>query len=295
MQIERRAVCTECNEAAPRVRKGKKFKLCEDCRRAVTTKKWKVRKAQRQLRNEIGHVIEFNEGEGWRTGYLVEAMSVNARVQPIGACGRVPDILTVCLADVKIPTCGSPSMPTIEDFYRKMESMKMKKPVVLVAQPKEAVSKTNSRKKLTKEPPDSPVIRQLAAEQETELAWDEAAERGAIRKEEGDTSFPFGANAPKEYPPVSALVKGIIDSAVVRREALVQETAVSVLREHPVTLNSVTPKQKKPKADAIIAGVAYGPWKALEYTGHSRWKCVSDSGEEKVLYSAELRTAAAAK
>ena len=31
MQIERRAVCAECNDAAPRVRKGKRFLLCEDC------------------------------------------------------------------------------------------------------------------------------------------------------------------------------------------------------------------------------------------------------------------------
>ncbi len=193
MQIERRAVCTECNEAAPRVRKGKKFKLCEDCRRAVTTKKWKVRKAQRQLRNEIGHVIEFNEGEGWRTGYLVEAMSVNARVQPIGACGRVPDILTVCLADVKIPTCGSPSMPTVDDFYKRMEAMKPKKTVVLVAEPisRKAPDDRGSRLQYSTLPPASAFTNELAG------------------PEVGDVSFPFGANAP------------------------VQETAVSMRNEQP--------------------------------------------------------------
>ncbi len=180
MQIERRAVCAECNDAAPRVRKGKRFLLCEDCRRADSTRRWKVRRALRALRNEVGRVVEFNQGDGWRAGYLVKIMSANAEVQPIGAAGRVPDTLVIGLANVKAATCGSASMPTIEDFYKRMEAMKPKKVVVLVS--------------------------------ENELAGPEV----------GDVSFPFGANAP------------------------VQETAVS-------------------------------------------------SGEEKVLYSAELRTAAAAK
>ena len=119
MQIERRAVCAECNDAAPRVRKGKRFLLCEDCRRADSTRRWKVRRTLRALRNEVGRVVEFNQGKGWRTGYLVRIMSANAEVQPIGAAGRVPDTLVIGLADVKAATCGSASMPTIEDFYRK--------------------------------------------------------------------------------------------------------------------------------------------------------------------------------
>ncbi len=158
MQIERRAVCAECNDAAPRVRKGKRFLLCEDCRRADSTRRWKVRRALRALRNEVGRVVEFNQGDGWRAGYLVKIMSANAEVQPIGAAGRVPDTLVIGLANVKAATCGSASMPTIEDFYKRMEAMKPKKVVVLVAQPYFS---------------------------ENELAGPEV----------GDVSFPFGANA----------------------------------------------------------------------------------------------------
>jgi len=236
MQIERRAVCTECNEAAPRVRKGKKFKLCEDCRRAVTTKKWRVRAVKRTLSGEIGRPVEFNTGEGWRVGYFIKFGDYSdAHIQPVGAMGKVPDIVGVSLADVKVASCGSPSMPTVDDFYKRMEAMKPKKVVVLVAQP---------------------------------------------------------------YPPMSVLVKEIIDGAVVRRTenaiVSVQETAVSTRNEQPKKVDKPA-TLKKPKQDAITVGLKYGPWKALEYTGHSRWKCVSDSGEEKVLYSAELRTAAAAK
>lgn len=256
MQIERRAVCAECNDAAPRVRKGKRFLLCEDCRRADSTRRWKVRRALRALRNEVGRVVEFNQGDGWRAGYLVKIMSANAEVQPIGAAGRVPDTLVIGLANVKAATCGSASMPTIEDFYKRMEAMKPKKVVVLVAQPYPPMSA------LVKEIIDGAVVRRPANPivSENELAGPEV----------GDVSFPFGANAP------------------------VQETAVSMRNEQPKKVDKPA-TLKKPKQDAITVGLKYGPWKALEYTGHSRWKCVSDSGEEKVLYSAELRTAAAAK
>ncbi len=240
MQIERRAVCAECNDAAPRVRKGKRFLLCEDCRRADSTRRWKVRRALRALRNEVGRVVEFNQGEGWRTGYLLKIIVGDAIIQPVGALGKIPETIQLTLADVKVASCGSPSMPTVDDFYKRMEAMKPKKVVVLVAQPY---------------PPMSALVKE-----ENELAGPEV----------GDVSFPFGANAP------------------------VQETAVSMRNEQPKKVDKPA-TLKKPKQDAITVGLKYGPWKALEYTGHSRWKCVSDSGEEKVLYSAELRTAAAAK
>jgi hypothetical protein len=158
--IKRSEACRECKEQPPRVRKGKRFPLCEDCRRAATTRKWKVRRALRQLRSEVGRIVEYNEGEGWRTGYLVRIMSINAEVQPIGSIGRIPDLITCCLSDVKVPTCGSSSMPTIDDFYRKMKAART------AAKPVE---------------PGSPVIRQIAAEYETEPAWADAAARGRAR------------------------------------------------------------------------------------------------------------------
>ncbi|MFI5260784.1 MAG: hypothetical protein ACHQU0_03250 [Candidatus Paceibacteria bacterium] len=259
MQIERRAVCTECNEAAPRVRKGKKFKLCEDCRRAVTTKKWRVRAVKRTLSGETGRPVEFNTGEGWRVGYFIKFGEYSdARIQPVGAMGKIPDIIGVSLADVKKASCGSPSMPTVEDFYRKMGAMQPKKIAVLVAQPYPPMSA------LVKEILDGAVVRRPANSivSENELAGPEV----------GDVSFPFGDNI--ESPTTCAG----------------HAAAASPNDAKPKSKRAVTPKQ-----DAITVGLKYGPWKALEYTGHSRWKCVSDSGEEKVLYSAELRTAAAAK
>ncbi len=254
MQIERRAVCTECNEAAPRVRKGKKFRLCEDCRRTLTIRKWKVRGIKRVLANEIGRVVEFNQGEGWRTGYLLKIIVGDAIIQPVGALGKIPETIQLTLADVKVASCGSPSMPTVDDFYKRMEAMKPKKTVVLVAEPisRKAPDDRGSRLQYSTLPPASAFTNELA------------------EPEVGDVSFPFGANAP------------------------VQETAVSMRNEQPKKADKPA-TLKKPKQDAITVGLKYGPWKALEYTGHSRWKCVSDSGEEKVLYSAELRTAAAAK
>jgi hypothetical protein len=257
--IKKSEACVECQEQPPRVRKGKRFKLCEDCRRSVTTRRWHVRKALRSLRNEIGHVVEFNEGEGWRAGYLVETLSVNARVQPIGSCGRIPDIITVCIADVKTPTCGSPSMPTIEDFYKRMETMKPRR--VLVASAPFVSHKADVL---------APV------DEKNELAPPEV----------GDVSFPFGANVPVQEKPVftereqtKKLNSGVIQPSV----------SIATCK----ALAEKTPK--KPKADAIIAGSQYGSWKTVEYAGHSRWKCVSDSGETKVIYSSELRTAAATK
>ncbi len=269
VQIERRAVCAECQTSAPRVRKGKRFTLCEDCRAAVTTRRWRVRKAMRSLRNEIGHVVEYNEGEGWRTGYLVEILSVNGRVQPIGACGRVPDIVTVCLADVKKPTCGSPSMPTIEDFYRRMESMKPKKVVVLVAQPQKAAK---------------------PAKQEDELAGPET----------GDVSFPYGANAPApvfvgldlatkaDVAVVREYTKDSID--VLRNMTPVQKTPVSTEREQPKKLN--TPESSKPRRPAIVVGQPYGIWTPVSKLGHGRFKCKDTSGNEQVMYSESINKAA---
>ncbi len=239
MQIERRAVCIECKEAAPRQRKGKKFKLCEDCRRADTTKKWRVRAVKRTLSGEIGRPVEFNTGEGWRVGYFIKFGDYSdAHIQPVGAMGKVPDIVGVSLADVKVASCGSPSMPTVDDFYKRMEAMKPKKVVVLVAQPYPPMSA------LVKEIIDGAVVRRPANPivSENELAGPEV----------GDVSFPFGANAVQEkQKPVSA----------------------------------------KPKQDRLLVGATYGQWTTIEYTGHSRWRCKSADGEEKIVYAAELRSA----
>ncbi len=195
MQIERRAVCTECNEAAPRVRKGKKFRLCEDCRRTLTIRKWKVRGIKRVLANEIGRVVEFNQGGGWRTGYLLKIIVGDAIIQPVGALGKIPETIQLTLADVKVASCGSPSMPTVDDFYKRMEAMKPKKVVVLVAQPYPPMSA------LVKEIIDGAVVRRT---ENAIVSENELAEPGV-----GDVSFPFGANAP------------------------VQETAVSMRNEQP--------------------------------------------------------------
>ena len=274
MKLKASECCAECGDAAPRVRKGKKFKLCEDCRAAVTTRRWRVRKAMRSLRNEIGHVVEYNEGEGWRTGYLVEILSVNGRVQPIGACGRVPDIVTVCLADVKIPTCGSPSMPTVADFYRRMESMKPKKVVVLVAQPVVVKCTAGANKGLS-----------AVAAQTDELAGPET----------GDVSFPYGANAPApvfvgldlatkaDVAVVREYTKDSID--VLRNMTPVQKTPVSTEREQPKKLNT-------PRRPAIVVGQPYGIWTPVSKLVHGRFKCVDASGNEQVMDNESINKAA---
>ena len=265
MKLKASECCAECGDAAPRVRKGKRFTLCEDCRAAVTTRRWRVRKAMRSLRNEIGHVVEYNEGEGWRTGYLVEILSVNGRVQPIGACGRVPDIVTVCLADVKTPTCGSPSMPTVEDFYRRMESMKPKKVVVLVAQPVVVKCTAGANKGLS-----------AVAAQTDELAGPET----------GDVSFPYGANAPAPVFVGLDLATKSADSSTVKKSHTVHSRRKDAATFAARYASTTTFQKHRLR----LSGQA-SCWRSdsLEETEHTG--SVNVSGETKVMYAAELRAA----
>lgn len=129
MSAKKSEQCSECS-ANPRYQHHKKLLLlCVDCYREDVVNRLRVRKMTRVL--EVGKPLEYSEGEGWRVGYLIKFGSYNdAHIQPVGAIGRVPDITSVKLSNVREATCGSPSMPTVEDFYRKM-----KRPVVLVAMP----------------------------------------------------------------------------------------------------------------------------------------------------------------
>lgn len=134
MSVKKSEQCSECS-ANPRYQHHKKLLLlCVDCYREGVVNRLRVRKMTRVL--EIGKPLEFSEGEGWRVGYLIKFGSYNdAHIQPVGAIGRVPDITSVKLTNVRQATCGSPSMPTVEDFYRKM-----KRPVLLVATPQKSAS-----------------------------------------------------------------------------------------------------------------------------------------------------------
>lgn len=127
--------CIECQEQPPRVRNGRKFKLCQECRATSTSLRWTVRGFKRSLSASTGKLVEFNHGDGWRAGYFLSMTGNYATIQPVGAVGRVPDTITVSLANVKLASLQSPSMPTVEDFYRKMEAMKTKKVMVLVSGP----------------------------------------------------------------------------------------------------------------------------------------------------------------
>ena len=126
--IDRAKVCTECLSNTRRVRKGKTFPLCDLCRVVVTAKKWKTRQLKRRLVE--GRVIQFNVGDGWRAGYLLKMRETRADVQPIGAVGRIPDVIVVNIVDLKKEE-GAPKLwENVEDFYR---ANRTKKPVVLVA------------------------------------------------------------------------------------------------------------------------------------------------------------------
>jgi hypothetical protein len=117
--IKRSEQCTECGDNPRRVRKGKKFPMCEDCRRASVILRLRVRKVKRTLGDSVGKLVQFNTGDGWRTGYLVQMHERNAQVQPIGARGKVPDIMVVSLGDIKAELMQSPSCPTVADYYAK--------------------------------------------------------------------------------------------------------------------------------------------------------------------------------
>lgn len=240
MSAKKSEQCSECS-TNPRYQHHKKLLLlCVDCYREDVVNRLRVRKMTRVL--EIGKPLEYSEGEGWRVGYLIKFGSYNdAHIQPVGAIGRVPDITSVKLSNVRQATCGSPSMPTVDDFYRKM-----KRPVVLVAMP---LHKTAA------------VVAQAA----------EYGERIKVK--------------PAVVGEVIPVVMGLDlatgpDRAVTR----VQKKPVSTEHEQPKKVN-------KSDGEKLEAGKTYGLWTTIEYTGHSRWSCVSAAGDKKIVYAAELKAA----
>jgi len=128
--VDRAKVCTECLTNPKRQRKGKKFPLCDDCRKIVTARRWKARSLKRTLIE--GQLVQFNLGDGWKTGYLIKFRETRADVQPIGAIGRIPDVIGVNIDSMKPEPNPSKLWPTVDDFYR---ANKRTAPVVLVADP----------------------------------------------------------------------------------------------------------------------------------------------------------------
>jgi len=126
--IDRAKTCTECLSEPRRVRKGKIFPLCDLCRVIVTTKKWKTRQLKRLLIE--GRLVQFNIGDGWRAGYLLKLRETRADVQPIGAVGRIPDVVAVNIVDLKKEEGIGKLWENVQDFYKANQA---RKPVVLVA------------------------------------------------------------------------------------------------------------------------------------------------------------------
>lgn len=122
--------CEDCRESPVMTRPRRKYTRCEDCRRNHVLVRLNARKVKRGLRGSIGRCVQYNNNDGWRVGYMVRATDSSVSIQPIGARGTVPDIISVPFAGVKPEPMQSPSCPTIEDFYRMNEK---KKVVVLVA------------------------------------------------------------------------------------------------------------------------------------------------------------------
>ena len=130
MALSKTEACTECRTEPKRVRKGKKFPLCDLCRRIVTARRWKTRSLRRTLKD--GALIQFNQGDGWRAGYLVKMFDMRADVQPIGAIGKIPNLISVNIVNLKPEPNPSRLWPTCLDFYK---ANKRSAPVVLVADP----------------------------------------------------------------------------------------------------------------------------------------------------------------
>jgi len=187
--IKKSEACAECQEQAPRVRKGKRFKVCEDCRRVLTTNKWKVRKAKRTLRE--GSLVEYNDGTGWRAGYLLKMRETRADVQPIGARGKVPDVISASITDIK-ETAQSPSMPTVADYLAKNAPV-AKKVVVLVAGPTFTVQVAAAIKDLA---PTIEILQNVVPEPEmvaTGFGW-----RSAMPKAKVQDTFDLPQSDPLE-------------------------------------------------------------------------------------------------
>ena len=157
--VDRAKTCTECLSQPRRVRKGKMFPLCDDCRPIITAKKWKIRKLKRELIE--GSLVQFNVGDGSRIGYLLKMRETRADVQPIGAVGRVPDIEGVSINDLKKEPNPSRLWPTVEDFYK---ANRAKKPVVLVADPRSAALNEEVSRYFRERAGGKPFVQQTAPE-----------------------------------------------------------------------------------------------------------------------------------
>jgi hypothetical protein len=122
--------CKTCHENPRLTKRKRKFEQCEECRRNSVVERLTARRVSRTVTE--GGLIQYNEGSGWRVGYLVSYNSTKTAgiVQPIGPMGKVPDTVAVRLCDIKAELGGSPSCPTVQDYYRMNEK---KKVVVLVA------------------------------------------------------------------------------------------------------------------------------------------------------------------
>jgi hypothetical protein len=92
----------------------------------------KARAVKRGLAGQIGRLVSYNHGDGWRAGYLKEITALYATIQPIGAGRKCPDLITLPLHDIAVETGQSKKYPTIEDYIKMTET---KSPTVLVAQP----------------------------------------------------------------------------------------------------------------------------------------------------------------
>ena len=133
-KVDKSKVCTECLTQPRRQRKGKVFPLCDDCRPIIIGRKWKIRKLKRTLME--GALVQFHTADGgWRAGYLLKMREMRADVQPVGAIGKVPDVVVVNIDALKLEPNPSKLWPTVDDFYR---ANKRSKPVVLVSNPESA-------------------------------------------------------------------------------------------------------------------------------------------------------------
>jgi hypothetical protein len=136
-------LCKECHDQPVRVRRAKRFPLCDDCYRLDVIHRLTVRRVKRTLKENVGHPVQYNEGQGWRTGYLVsigESRYSGAVIQPIGPLNAAPpDTAVVSLADIKPESLVSSRWPKVEDYL----AMFPKRIPVLIAQPS-AVQKTET-------------------------------------------------------------------------------------------------------------------------------------------------------
>src|SRR5208282_4181445 len=80
MQVQTRAV-----QPKPGTRT---YKHCEECRRIQIILRLRVRHTRRILVEHLNKPVQYNEGTGWRCGYLLKLGPGRASIQPIGAIGH---------------------------------------------------------------------------------------------------------------------------------------------------------------------------------------------------------------